>query len=349
MLLVAVGLLSECQARPAATPSISPEPFVVGLNLPRGLTFDEADNLIVVEAGTRAIDADDASPTYTNHSSRVLLVTPNRQITIVANGLPFAYLPALGTGVGATDVAVMAGARYVLTGEGPDPLSRSVLRIAPGDLPTPIANISNFAAKGVSSDLMNSGVIRANPYALVAAPDGSALYMTDGASGRVLRITLDGTIHTFAELPDSPPLAGLGFGPDGRLYFTAFSPLPHVPGSGAVWVADASGTVARVVAGLTMPIAVGFDASGAMLVLEFGDGRQSQRLYVAGVGRLLRIASNGRRTTLLDHLNYPTAMAFSHAGDLYIAVGGAFTEAGQGSVVKVSCLALDVCPNKPNP
>jgi hypothetical protein len=33
-------------------------------------------------------------------------------------------------------------------------------------------------------------------------------------------------------------------------------------------------------------------------------------------------------------------MVFSRAGDLYIAVGGAFTKPGQGQILKVSCQAL---------
>jgi len=43
-------------------------------------------------------------------------------------------------------------------------------------------------------------------------------------------------------------------------------------------------------------------------------------------------------------------MAFSRAGDLYIAVGGAFTAPGQGSILKVPCAALgapEACPHQP--
>src|SRR6185436_4243804 len=117
-----------------------------------------------------------------------------------------------------------------LTGEGHAALSHSVLRVLPDRSVQPVASLLNFAAADLSRDLIGSGLVASNPYAIAAAPDGSALYIADGAAGRVLRVTLDGAIRLFAELPRMPPLTGLEFGPDGRLYFADFSALPHAPG-----------------------------------------------------------------------------------------------------------------------
>src|SRR5207253_82887 len=119
------------------------------------------------------------------------------------------------------------GALFVLTGEGHAALSRSVLRVLPDRSVQPVASLLNFAAAGLSRDLIGSGLVASNPFAITAAPDGSALYVADGAAGRVLRVALDGTTQLFAQLPGMPPLAGLAFGPDGRLYVADFSPLPH--------------------------------------------------------------------------------------------------------------------------
>jgi sugar lactone lactonase YvrE len=322
--------------RPAA------EPFATGLNQPRGLAFDDAGVLYVAEAGALDPQAAAQSPVATNRSSRVLRIDPSRQIATVVDGLPFTHYTEAGTDIGAADVALLGGSLYVLTGEGYDErLSRAVLRVVPGAPPQPVASVQNFAMAGSRlSQMIGANAIAANPYAMVAAPDGSAFYVADGASGRVLRVMLDGSIMVFAELPNMPPLTGLAFGPDGRLYFADFSPLPHTPGSGAVWAAQPSGKPAIVAAGLTMPIDVGFDAAGAMYVLEFGDGRPAEQPYTGGSGRLLRVERDGTRTVVLDQLNYPTAMAFSHAGDLYIALSGAFSASRQGSILKVPCAAL---------
>jgi sugar lactone lactonase YvrE len=276
----------------------------------------------------------------------VLRISPRGEQHVAAANLPFTPLPAHGD-VGAADVAVLGGALYVLTGEGHAALSRSVLHVLPDRSVQPIASLLNFAAAGLSPDLIGSGLVAANPSALAAAPDGSALYVADGASGRVLRVGLDGRISIFAELPQMPPLTGLVFGPDRRLYFADFSALPHRAGSGAIWAADSAGRLVQAVAGLTMPIDIGFDGAGTLYVLEFSDGRRPSQPYAAGLGRLLRIERDGARTIVLDRLNYPTAMAFSHEGDLYIAVNGAWSAPGQGAILRIACRALnapEACP-----
>jgi len=330
-LLLGMALLSSCMPRAVA------KPFATGLNQPRGMAFDASGDLFVAEAGAAVAGS---------NSGRVLRISPRGEPSVATDGLPFTHLPDHGD-VGAADVAMIGGALYVLTGEGHTALSRSVLRVLPDQSVQPIASLLNFAAAGLSPDLIGSGLVAANPYAFAAAPDGSALYVADGASGRVLHVALDGTISVFAELPGMPPLTGLEFGPDGRLYVADFSARPHAPGSGAIWAADRSGKLTPVAAGLTMPIDVGFDSTGALFVLEFSDGKRPAQPYAAGLGRLLRIERDGTRTIVLDRLNYPTAMAFSRTGDLYIAVNGAFSAPGQGAILKLACGALGApaaCP-----
>ena len=335
-LLVVLGLLSAYMSHP-----VTGEPFATGLNQPRGMAFDANGNLFVADAG--ALDTQPASglPIITNWSGRVVRITPNREVTTVADRLPFTHDNATGIDVGPTDVAVLSGTLYVLTGEGYDSLSRSVLRVPLGGPPQPVANLLNFAmAKSLLGHMIGTNAVPANPYAMVAATNGSAFYVSDGASGRVMRVTLDGSMSLFAEVPKMSPLTGLVFGPDGKLYFADFTTQPHTPGGGKIWVADLSGKLAVAVTGLTMPIDVGFDATGMMYVLEFSDGRQPKQPYAPGVGRLLRIEPDGRRTVVLEGLNYPTAMVFSQVGDLYIAVNGAFTAPRQGAILKVPCSVL---------
>lgn len=317
------------------------EAFASGLNQPRGMAFDDAGNLYVVEAGMVDAQAEERSSPSTNYSSRVLRIDRNGRLTTFMDGLPFTHYEAAGD-VGGTDVQVLAGTVYVLTGEGyDDNLSRSVLRAVPGQRPERVANLLSFAFSTTSSaDQMALGAVPSNPYAMTAAPDGTTLYITDGASGSVLSARLDGTMRTFAMVPGMPPLTGLTFGPDGRLYVAMFSALPLARASGAVWAADRDGQLALAVDGLTMPIDVAFDSAGTLYVLEFSDGLGPGEPYAAGTGRLLRIGQNGRRTVVLERLNYPTSMVFSQAGDLYIAVAGAFSAPGQGAILKVPCRAL---------
>lgn len=337
-----------------ALPLLSPgsrvmvETFVTGLNQPRGMTFDDAGNLYVAEAGALDPRADDSVSPITNHSGRLLRIASDHGVTTVLAGLPFTHYITIGD-VGASDVYVAGDRLYVLTAEGwDDRLSRSVLQVIPGEPPRPVANLLSFAfGTTPAADQLASGGVPSNPYAMAAAPDGRSLFVTDGASGTVLRVTLDGTIRRFATLPNMPPLTGLSFGPDGRLYIAMFSAMPLGANRGAIWAADADGRLALAAGKLTLPIDVAFDATGAMYVLEFSDSSGRGLAYAAGRGRLLRIERNGKRTVVLDRLSYPTAMIFSRTGDLYIAVNGAFSGAGQGTILKVRCAELNTpstCP-----
>jgi DNA-binding beta-propeller fold protein YncE len=337
-LSVAAMILAGC-ARPFAVR------YVGGLNQPRGLIADDAGNLWVAETGSRTPgDAGNVSP-ETNHSGRVLRITPQRQKITHLDGLPYTYYQTTGD-VGTADIALLGDTLYVLTGEGyDDALSRKVLRAQPGGTVQPVADLLLFALGTATSIDQVIGSVTSNPYAMIAAPDGNGFYVSDGASGRILYVGVDGDIRVFAELPGQPPLTGLAFDPSGLLHVAQFSLWPHTPGSGEIWAADAQGNFALAVEGLTMPIDLAFDASGALLVLEFADGRDPEHPYAPQSGRLLRVEEGGSRTVLIDRLNYPTGFTIAPGGDLYLATGGAFTPAGQGAILKVRCAALGTrCP-----
>ena len=58
-------------------------------------------------------------------------------------------------------------------------------------------------------------------------------------------------------------------------------------------------------------------------------------------GRLLAVGPGpGRRRTVVREINYPTALAFSPAGDVYFTEAGAFSAAGDGRVLRVAAQTL---------
>jgi sugar lactone lactonase YvrE len=343
MLLATLVLAAACTLRPA------PRTFVTGLNQPRGMAFDENGNLYVAEVGVHNAPRVGEPSGNINYSGRILRISPDRQVTPTVEGLPYTYYPETGDS-GAADVAWLGGALYVLTGEGyDDALSRAVLRLRPTDAgaPQPIASLLNFSLGMATSQELQMGIVSSNPYAMVAGEHDAKLYVSDGASGRIFQITPEGDIRVFAEWP-MMPLAGMAFGPDGRLYVALFSLRPHTPGSGEVWAADTAGRLDLVVQGLTMPIDVGFDATGALYVLEFAHSQEPDQPYAPDSGRLLRIVAQGAPEVVLDRLNFPTALAFSPEGALYLAIGGAFTPAGRGAILLIPCRALvesEICPS----
>jgi sugar lactone lactonase YvrE len=322
----------------ACTGSPQIEIVAAGLNQPRGMVFDADGNLYVAEAG--AVDPEDNS-TITpkiNHSSRVVRIGPDRKIIPVIEDLPFTNYIVAGD-IGATDVTMLDGTLYILTGEGyDDELSRAVLRITEDGEPQLIASIRSFVESITPMDsLMGLGASHAaNPFAMIPAPDGETFYISDGASGRILRMTRDGVLSLWAEWPNTPPLTGLAFGPDDHLYVAMLSALPFGPGNGAILRAESDGELAIAVPDLTMVIDLAFDAAGVMYILEISSGPTPTQLYAPMSGRLLRIEEDGAHTVLLEELNHPTAIILSPQGDLYLAVKGAFSAPGEGAIWKVS-------------
>jgi hypothetical protein len=301
------------------------------------MVLDAGGNLYVAEAG--AVDPEDDSTISPkiNHSSRVLRIAQDGTITPIVEELPFTNYVIAGD-IGATDVAMLDGSLLILTGEGyDDDLSRMVLQLAEDDTPQPIASIRAFIEFITPIDsMMGIGASHAaNPFALIAASDGEHVYISDGASGRIFQMTPDGVLRLWAEWPNTPPLTGLAFGPDGHLYAAMLSALPFQAGNGAILRADDTGKLAVAVPDLTMAVDVAFDAAGRMYVLEISSGPTPAQLYAPHSGRLLRIEKDGAQTVLLQELNYPTAMIFSPQGDLYLSTNGAFSAAGEGEIWKV--------------
>ncbi|MCB0112683.1 MAG: ScyD/ScyE family protein [Caldilineaceae bacterium] len=303
------------------------------------MAFDADGNLYVAEAG--AVDPEDNSTIAPkiNHSSRVVRIDADRHITPMLEGLPFTNYIIAGD-IGATDVAILDGNLIILTGEGyDDKLSRMVLRLTPDGSPESIASIRAFVEFITPMDsMMGAGAGHAaNPFAMIVSPDGETVYISDGAAGRILQMTGEGGLSLWAKQPNAPPLTGLAFGADGRLYAAMLSALPFQAGNGAVLRADSRGGFAIVVPDLTMAVDVAFDATGTMYVLEISSGPTPAQLYAPASGRLLRIAADGTRTVILDKLNYPTSMIFSTQGDLYLSINGAFSAAGVGEIWRVPC------------
>lgn len=333
VLLISLLLLSSCRPQP------SPVRFVDGLTQPRGLSFDAAGNLYVAEAGAVRGDENTTVSPIVNHSSRVLRVAPDGAVTTVVEGLPYTNYAVAGD-IGAADTAFVGGAMAVLTGEGyDDELSRAVLWAVEDGIPDRVISIRRFVESiaPLNSLMGIDGSHAANPFAMAVAPDGASLYISDAASGRVMQMMSDGSLRVVAEFANSPPLTGLAFDAHGELHVAVLSELPFAAGNGSIWKVTAESAPQRVVPNLTMAVDVAFDRQGAMYVLEFSSGPAEQMLYAAESGRLLRIAQDGVPAVLLDGLNYPTSLAFSPAGDLYLAVNGAFSAAGEGAVLVLPC------------
>ncbi len=138
-------------------------------------------------------------------------------------------------------------------------------------------------------------------------------------------------------------LTGIARGPDGLVYVTSFSELPHAAGDGSVLRLHADGSFAVAAENLTTPIDLAFDAAGSLFVLEFIDGTETGDPYRGKTGRLLRLEPKGEGwvagRAVVERLPFPTALLIDGEDRIYISVHGAFSSPNSGLVLRFDDLA----------
>lgn len=189
---------------------------------------------------------------------------------------------------------------------------------------------------------------------------GTVLYATVPRAGTLLRVTLPAPFNTgnaVALLPvevmahfvgsDGRALAptGVTVGPDGTVYVALLGADPGRPDGQVARVLD-NGQWQTVYSGLRVPVALGFGAGGQLFVLEMASGYNARHdTYSSGTGRLLAVGpAPSRRREVLRALNHPTALAFSAAGDAFVAENGLNDRAGSGQVLWVPAQTLLTLP-----
>jgi hypothetical protein len=341
-------LLTGCQMQGGLVKSAVAKPdytiILDKLNEPRGLWQRADGSLCVAETGYKVeITLPEAGPiTLPPGTGSLTCLNADGQRERVVEELPYAHYGASGVSVGPTDVAELDGVLYLLTAEGDDQLSRSLLRIEPSKPPHIVADFLNFATGGQPQEYFLPGEITSNPYAMLPDPANRRFLVTDGATGQVLAAGLDGQIQLYSALEGHEVLTGMTWGPEGLPYVASFSQLPHQAGAGAVLKIQANGAAQVVLAGLTTPIDLAFDQAGRLYVLEFVDAGETGDPYRNKTGRLLRFLRQGDQwgagQLLIAGLPYPTALLINPNDQLYISINGAFSPPGSGAVLAFNSL-----------
>jgi hypothetical protein len=133
----------------------------------------------------------------------------------------------------------------------------------------------------------------------------------------------------------NPLPTGVAPAPGGSLFVAHFGPQPYRRGSGRVVQVGADGLWQPRFESLTFPVALAVAPDGQLYVLELAAG------YDAGTGQFAprsgRVLALGpepsRRRTVMAAVDYPTAMAITANGDLYVAESGVFRRPGEGRVL----------------
>jgi hypothetical protein len=327
-----------------------------GLNEPRGMWILANGTLCVAEAGSLADGQEIREGPTANRSNTgsVSCVDTSGDQTRVAEGFPYVFYNVTGVTTGPADVVEMDGELFLLTGEGEGEFARSLLRIAEsGSSPEQVADFLSFAEETAEPDMFDETTIFSNPFAMLADPGNSRMFVTDGATGHVLAVSLDGEIGVFSEVDGHEVLTGISRGPDGAPYVTSFSQLPHTKGDGSVLRVYSDGSIDVAAKDLTAPIDLAFDSMGRLYVLEFIGDQESIDPYRGKTGRLVRLNPLGDRWTdmhvLVDHIPFPTALLIDSSDRIYISVHGAFSASGSGLISRFDDLADRMADTPPIP
>lgn len=353
-------LLGLSLAPLAALADVGPASTVAsGLSNPRGLNFAPNGELFVAEAGKGGPGPCVPSPVPGNgnrcygETGALTRIIPNEAAPAgsfqrVLTGLPSLVL---GNGIvegGATDVAFLGSAPYVLLGLGGNPVVRdqlggkaamlgTLLQATPSGQYKMVADIAGQEA----IDNPAGGPIDSNPYGLLVQP--GRRIVADAGANALFENLANRTTSVFATptIPDgrdSVPTTVVE-GPDGAVYVGLLTGGPFFVGTAPVLRISSDGSsIETYAAGFTAIIDIAFDAGGALYVLEAIRGVPPFPPGF-GVGRLLRQCPGGARSELLAGLTFPGGVAIGPDGAAYLTNRG--TSPSDGEVLR---LPLTPCP-----
>ena len=339
------GASSPNEPTKAVSAAASSSVFATGLIFPRGLDFGPDGNLYVAEAGTGGSNFTDGlcpqvlpplGPYTGGLTGRISRVDGSGNRTTVADRLPSA-IEQNGGVLGPADVGFAGTQLYALIvagcSHGNTDTPSGLFRINPDGSQTLVADLSQFiqahpVANPDDEDFEPDGSF----YSLVFAD--RFLVSLEANHGELDRIDpLNGNISRIVDISASQghivPTASAYR--NGVFYVGNLGEFPIIPGSSKVLAITRQGAVSDFATGFTTILGLAFDQQGRMLVLETS---RLPGFPTPDRGRVVRLNPDGSRNTIIDGLNFPTAIAVGPDGDLYISVNG-YGPPVPGDILKV--------------
>jgi hypothetical protein len=353
-LLLAAGapLATAAQdASPAASPAAGAPPVVAsGLTNPRGFTWAPDGTLYVALAGNGGTNPPvgellppPAGPEAGGGpSAAVASIGPDGCPVAVATGLP-SSLDVIGSVVGVSDVAILGDQLYALVAGGGGSHGN----------PDQPAGLYRVYADGTFEVVADLGAWRrANPvahpaevepdgqwYGMVAAPDGSALWIVEANGGQVLTVTPDGTITRVADLSEGHPVpTGIALAPEGGVYVGYLTAFPFVDGTSRVDRVAPDGTVSTVWSGLSMVTGIAVAPDGTLFAAEMATGdpaSMEEPPFQPFTGRVVRQTGADGLEEVATGMLFPVNLRFGPDGGLNVALPSVGANNGEGVILRL--------------
>ncbi|MEH2277097.1 MAG: ScyD/ScyE family protein [Nostoc sp.] len=291
----------------------------------------------------------------------------------ILTGLPSLALPDGSGGAGPRDIKFDAtGKPYVLIGYGANPAFRD-RNLGNTDLGKIIAPDFNTNSWTTIADLANyelannpdGGDVDSNPLGLLI--DGNKLVASDAGANDLLSVNTDGrNLQAIAAFPQDiltnpifPPSgtpsnepaqvpsqgeavqsqfatqavpSSVAKGPDGAYYVSQFTGFPFPEGGAKIYRVGADGKPTVFADGFTQLTDLEFDPEGNLYALQYANQSAWKGNFD---GSVIKIATDGTRTTLLsgNGLESPSALTIGSDGAVYVTNRG--DRPGLGQVLRI--------------
>ncbi|MEN2981907.1 MAG: ScyD/ScyE family protein [Thermus sp.] len=324
-------------------------PVITGLNGPMGLLFAPDGRLYVVEYGLGGDtqvemvnpETGERVAVRVGQTSRVLRLEPEGSVVEVARFPSVAFAQESS---GASRLAWLGGLLATSGGwnipeREPMPLMAVVARVGPGG-PEKLADLWAFEkARNPDGHLLDS-----HPYGLTVAADGY-VYVADAGANALLKVNPTtgavSVVAVFAGLPapfanparkgamEMDPVPTAVVAKNGVFYVSLLSGAPFPHGAAKV-VKVEGGQVSDYATGATMLTDLQEGPDGQLYAVRMAE--TGERGPIPATGAVLRVRPGGFEE-VVGGLPFPTALAITPSGDLYVTVNGVGAP-GSGAVWK---------------